>query len=75
MQSHIIIICMQQARIIMHVHACASEVYGSVLVCVAVCLCRLLYIQLFKEQFLYIVMFSWMLFVDLHNNASFSNYG
>ncbi len=66
--------------IIMPRCACASEVYGSVFVCVCVCLCRLL--QLLKDQrsaskgfYRLLVMFSWILFVDLQNNASFSSYG
>ncbi len=55
--------------------ACASEVYGSVFVCV----CRLL--QLLKDEssaiksfYRLLVMFTWILFVDLQNNASFSSY-
>ncbi len=36
------------AKIIMPRCACASEVYGSVFVCLSVCLCRLL--QLLKDQ-------------------------
>ncbi len=42
--------------------ACASEVYGSVFVCMSVCLCRLL--QLLKDQCSaskrILVMFSWI---------------
>ena len=46
--------------------ACASEVYGSVFVCLSVCLCRLL--QLLKDEssasksfYRLLVMFTWIL--------------
>ncbi len=52
--------------IIMPRCACASEVYGSVFVCLSVCLCRLL--QLVKDErsaskgfYRLLVMFSWIL--------------
>ena len=63
--------------------ACASEVYGSVFVCVCVCLCLCLcrLLQLLKDKssasksfYRLLVMFTWTLFVDLQNNASFSSY-
>ena len=55
--------------------ACASEVYGSVSVCVDCYSCsRINEVQVRVSIGFDLVMFSWILFMDLQNNASFSSY-